>query len=161
MYYLCSDYKGNNYLENSMKRAVLFFATILLTTLMIGCCDCRKRAKLEKPLVGTEWQLVQFMGRDVVPQGDCFTLQLHENGNVTGLGDCNRFTATYVVTPSRALTFADFGSTRRFCENFETENRYFDMIEQVTHYEMDAESMLLFSNGVVVAIMRPKTSTQQ
>jgi heat shock protein HslJ len=144
-----------------MKRAILFFATIILTTLMIGCCDCRKRAKFEKPLVGTEWQLVQFMGRDVMPQGDCYTLLLHDNGNATGQGDCNRFTATYVVTPSRALTFADFGSTRRFCENFETENRYFDLIEQVTHYEMDAESMLLFSNGVVVAIMRPKTSTQQ
>lgn len=144
-----------------MKRAILFFTTILLTTLMIGCCDCRKRAKLEKPLVGTEWQLVQIMGRDVAPHGDCYTLLLHDNGNATGQGDCNRFTATYVVTPTRALTFANFGSTRRFCENFEAENRYFDIIGQVTHYEMDAESMLLFSNGVVVAIMRPKTSIQQ
>lgn len=144
-----------------MKRAILFFTTILLTTLMIGCCDCRKRAKLEKPLVGTEWQLVQIMGRDFVAVGDAFTLLLHDNGNATGQGDCNRFTATYVVTPTRALTFANFGSTRRFCENFEAENRYFDIIGQVTHYEMDAESMLLFSNGVVVAIMRPKTSIQQ
>ena len=144
-----------------MKRAILFFTTILLTTLMIGCCDCRKRAKLEKPLVGTEWQLVQIMGRDFVAAGDAFTMLLHDNGNATGQGDCNRFTATYVVTPTRALTFANFGSTRRFCENFEAENRYFDIIGQVTHYEMDAESMLLFSNGVVVAIMRPKTSIQQ
>ena len=157
MYYLCSDYKGNNNLEYCMKRTILFFLTILLTTLMIGCCDCRKRAKLEKPLVGTEWQLVQMMGREVVATGDCFTLLLHDNGNVTGQGDCNRFTATYVVTPTRALTFADLGSTRRYCENFEAENRYFDMLESVTHYEMDAESMLLLSNGVLVAIMRPKT----
>lgn len=157
MYYLCSDYKGNNYLENSMKRAILFFATILFTTLLVGCCDCRKRAKLEKPLVGTEWQLVQIMGRDVVSEGDSFTLLMHDNGNVTGQGDCNRFTATYEVTPSRALTIADLGSTRRYCENYEAENRYFDILERVTHYEMDAESMLLFSNGVLVAIMRPKT----
>ncbi len=157
MYYLCSDYKGNNYLENSMKRAFLFFTTILLATLMIGCCDCRKRAKLEKPLVGTEWQLVQIMGRDVVPQGDCYTLLLHDNGNVSGQGDCNRFTATYIVTPKRALSFANLGSTRRLCENFEAENKYFDVIESVTHYEMDAENMLLLSNGVLVAIMRPKT----
>ena len=139
-----------------MKRTILFLATILLTTLMIGCCDCRKRAKLEKPLVGTEWQLVQIMGREVVATGDSFTLLLHDNGNVTGQGDCNRFTATYVVTPTRALSFADLGSTRRYCENFEAENRYFDMLESVTHYEMDAESMLLLSNGVLVAIMRPK-----
>ena len=56
-----------------MKRAILFLATILLTTILIGCCDCRKRAKLEKPLVGTEWQLVQIMGREVVTTGDCYT----------------------------------------------------------------------------------------
>ena len=160
MYYLCSDYKGNNILEICMKRAILFFATILLTTLAIGCCDCRKRAKLEKPLVGTEWQLVQIMGRDFVAEDDAFTLLLHDNGNVTGRGDCNRFTATYVVTPTRALTIADFGSTRRYCENFEVENRYFDMLSGVTHYEMDAESMLLLSNGVLVAIMRPKTLSE-
>ena len=143
-----------------MKRTILFFSTILLTALMIGCCDCRKRAKLEKPLVGTEWQLVQMMGREVSATGDCYTLLLHDNGNVTGQGDCNRFTATYTVTPKRALAFADLGSTRRFCENFEQENRYFDILESVTHYEMDAENMLLLSNGVLVAIMRPKTITQ-
>ena len=139
-----------------MKRAILFLATILLTTILIGCCDCRKRAKLEKPLVGTEWQLVQIMGREVVTTGDCYTLLLHNNDNVTGQGDCNRFTATYIVTPTRSLTFANFGSTRMFCENFEAENRYFDILQRVTHYEMDAESMLLLSNGVLVAIMRPK-----
>ena len=143
-----------------MKRAILFFATILLATMLMGCCDCRKRAKLEKPLVGTEWQLVQLMGRELLAEGDSFTLLLHDNGNATGQGDCNRFTATYVVTPTRALKFADFGYTRIFCENFELENRYFDVIESVTHYEMDAESMLLLSNGVLVAIMRPKTSAK-
>ena len=140
-----------------MKRTILFFTAILLTILMVGCCDCRKRAKLEKPLVGTEWQLVQIMGRDIVPQGDCFTLLLHDNGNATGQGDCNRFTATYQVTPTRAFTLSDLGSTRRYCENYEAENRYFDILERVTHYEMDADNMLLFSNGVLVAIMRPKT----
>lgn len=144
-----------------MKRAILFFATVLLTSLIVGCCDCRKRAKLEKPLVGTEWQLVQLMGREVVASGDSFTLLLHDNGNATGQGDCNRFTATYTVTPTRALTFENLGYTRVFCENFELENRYFDVIEGVTHYEMDAESMLLLSNGVLVAIMRPKTVVEQ
>ena len=139
-----------------MKRTILFFSAILLTVLMIGCCDCRKRAKLEKPLVGTEWQLVQIMGRDVVSQGDSYTLLLHDNGDVSGQGDCNRFTATYEVTPKRALTFSNLCSTRRFCENFEAENKYFDVIESVTHYEMDADNMLLLSNGVLVAIMRPK-----
>ena len=141
-----------------MKRTILFSLTLLLVTLLAtSCCDCRKRAKLEKPLVGTEWQLVQIMGRDFNAEGDSYTLLLHDNGTVTGQGDCNRLTATYKLTPTRSLSFEELGSTRMLCPNFEMENIFFDMIESVTHYEMDAESMILLSNGTLVAIMRPKT----
>lgn len=156
MYYLCCDYKDSYNLENCMKRAFLFFFSICFVLVAVGCCDCRKRAKLEKPLVGTEWQLVQIMGRDVKAEGDSYTLLLHDNGTVTGQGDCNRFTAIYKVTPTRALSFESFGSTRMLCPDFEAETAYYDMIEGVTHYEMDAENMILLSNGTLVAIMRPK-----
>lgn len=139
-----------------MKRLFLFLSTILIVIIAVGCCDCRKRSKLEKPLVGTEWQLVQIMGRDANVEGDKFTILLHDNGTVTGVGDCNRFTATYSVTPTRALRFENLGSTRVYCPNYEAENAFFDMIEGVTHYEMDAENMILLSNGSLVAIMRPK-----
>ena len=157
MYYLCSDYKDTHILENYMKRALLFLSAIFFIVVAVGCCDCRKRAKLEKPLVGTEWQLVQIMGRDFKAEGDSYTLLLHDNGTVTGQGDCNRLTATYKLTPTRSLSFEELGSTRMLCPNFEMENIFFDMIESVTHYEMDAESMILLSNGTLVAIMRPKT----
>ena len=156
MYYLCSDYKDSYNLENCMKRAFLFFVAIFFLLLSTGCCDCRKRAKLEKPLVGTEWQLVQIMGRDVQAEGDSFTLLMHDNGTMTGMGDCNRITATYTMTPSRALSFENIGSTRMLCPNYEAENNFLDMIEGVTHYVMDADSMILLSNGTLVAIMRPK-----
>lgn len=138
-----------------MKRTILFFATaIFIALLAMGCCHCRQHAKLAKPLVGTEWQLVQIMGRDVQPAGDSFTLLFHADGTVTGAGDCNRLTATYTTTESRALHIDNLGSTRRLCPNFEAESEYYDMLEGVTHYEMDAENMLLLRNGTLVAIMR-------
>lgn len=137
-----------------MKRSVLFLASIILCTVMaIGCCDCRKRAKLEKPLVGTEWQLVQLMARDINAAEGQYTLLFHDNGTITGAGDCNRLTATYSITPSRSMHIANLGSTRRLCANHEQENAYYDMLERVTHYEMDADNMLLLSNGTLVAIM--------
>lgn len=156
MYYLCSDHKDNDNLENSMKRSILFLLTATMaTSVMVGCCDCRKRSKLEKPLVGTEWQLAQIMGREVTPEGDSFTLLFHDNGTITGAGACNCLTATYSITPSRDMHIADLGSTRRYCPNHEAETEYYDMLESITHYEMDAENMLLLSNGTLVAIMHP------
>ena len=137
-----------------MKRAILFFWIIVVSALaMGGCCDCRQRSKLERPLVGTEWQLVQIMGKEVVAEGDSFTILFHNNGTATGMGACNRLTATYSTTSSRSLTISNLGSTRRYCTNHEAENAYYDMLEGVTHYEMDADNMLLLSNGTLVAIM--------
>ena len=122
--------------------------------MVTGCCDCRKRATLVKPLVGTEWQLVQLMARDVAAVDEQFTLLFHDNGTVTGMGACNRLSALYNITESRSLKISNLGSTRRFCPNHEQENAYYDMLERVTHYEMDADNMLLLSNGTLVAIMR-------
>ena len=137
-----------------MKRTILFSLTLLFSlVLALGCCDCRKRAKLEKPLVGTKWQLVQIMGRDVTPADDSYTLLFHSNGTASGKGDCNIFTATFITTKTRALDINDLGSTRRYTENYEAEGAYYDMLEGVTHYEMDGDNMILLKNGTLVGIM--------
>ncbi|MBR5133539.1 MAG: META domain-containing protein [Alistipes sp.] len=145
-----------------MKRTILFSLTLLIVALFtIGCCDCRKRSKLEKPLVGTTWQLVQIMAHDVTPDGDSYTLLFRSNGTATGKGDCNVFTATYRMTSSRELSISDIGSTRRLCPNQEAENAFFDLLETVTHYEMDADIMLLLSNGTLVGMMKALPAEQE
>ena len=141
-----------------MKRATLFSLIILISALLaVGCCDCRKRSKLEKPLVGTQWQLVQLMAKDVVAEEDSFRLTFMSNGTIAGKGDCNMLTATYSMSASRELKISNLGSTRRLCKNYEQENAFMDMLEGVTHYEMDADHMLLLSNGTLVAILRAVT----
>ena len=141
-----------------MKRATLFSLIILISALaVVGCCDCRKRSKLEKPLVGTQWQLVQLMAKDVVAEEDSFRLTFMSNGTIAGKGDCNVLSATYSMSASRELKISNLGSTRKLCKNFEQENAFMDMLEGVTHYEMDADHMLLLSNGTLVAILRAVT----
>lgn len=141
-----------------MKRATLFSLIILISSLcVVGCCDCRKRSKLEKPLVGTQWQLVQLMAKDVVAEDDSFRLTFMSNGTIAGKGDCNMLTATYSISASRELKISNLGSTRRLCKNYEQENQFMDMLEGVTHYEMDADHMLFLSNGTLVAILKAVT----
>ena len=138
-----------------MKRTILFSLFLLLTTLFAtSCCDCRKRSKLEKPLVGTTWQLVQLMARDITPEGDSYTLTFKSNGTISGKGDCNILTATYKTTSKRDLVIENLGTTRRLCPNYEMESTFFDMLENVTHYEMDADIMILLSNGTLVGMMK-------
>ena len=121
---------------------------------LTSCCDCRKFSKLQKPLVGTTWQLIQIMGSDIKAEGESYTLQLHDDGTVSGQGDCNLLTANYTTNSKRALNIDQIGSTRRLCPNAEAEQAYFEMLDKVTHYEMDRDMMILLSDGTLVAIMK-------
>lgn len=142
----------------TMKRTQLFSLILFISALLAaGCCDCRKRSQLVKPLVGTEWQLVQLMAKDIVADGDSYRLTFKSDGNIVGKGDCNILSATYQTTPSRSLEIKELGSTRRLCKNYELENAFMDMLEGVTHYEMDADHMLFLSNGTLVAIFKAVT----
>ena len=139
-----------------MKRSILglFISLLCIVLISTSCCDCRQRRKLEKPLVGTTWQLVQIMARDVQPTDESYTLLFHDDNLVSGMGDCNRFTATYAVTSSRSLDIVNLGSTRRLCPNADAETEFFTLLESVTHYEMDADMMLLLRDGTLVAIFK-------
>ena len=137
-----------------MRRSILFSLTVIIMAIIIGgCCPCRKTQRLVQPLVGTKWQLVQLMAKDVVAEGDSYTLTFHDNATVSGMGDCNHITATYVTNDKRVLRIEHIGTTRRYSPNYEQENAFLDMLESVTHYEMDATLMLLLSNGTLVGIM--------
>lgn len=139
-----------------MKRLFLF----LLATASVGagaCCSCRQAAKLQQPLEKTSWHLIQIMARDVVPTGDSFTLMFDGEGNASGVGACNSFMAQYTTTPQRALHIDNIASTRMMCPNQSAESEYFDVLDRATHYEMDADKMLLLSNGELIAIFQAKT----
>lgn len=148
---LC-DYKYTKKMINAMRRTTLFLLAAI-TLMLTSCCDCRKSRALERPVVATTWQLIQIMGQDVTPADDSFTLLLHDNGTASGKGDCNRFTATYTITEHRDLSLDIISSTQRLCRNQAAENYYLAMLDGVTHYEMDADKMLLLSNGTLVGIM--------
>ena len=141
-----------------MKRAILFFVTPLMLLLFAsGCCDCRKQAKFQKPLVGTQWQAVQIMAEDITPEEDSYTLTLHDNGTFTARGTCNNLSGTFHMTTSRALDITPGASTLRMCNDNGAEKRYFEMLDGVTHYEMDGSMMLLLRSGELVGIMQAIT----
>lgn len=132
-----------------------------LAAVIVGCCNCRALRKNQKPLVGTEWQLVQLGGRTIQPVDDAFTLTLTDEENrAYGCGSCNRFTGFYTLGEERALTFGQLASTRMMCPDDQGEQAYFDALASTTHYDMDGEMLMLFSNGDLAAIFQPRPAAQ-
>ncbi len=80
----------------------MFAAALVAIT---GCCNCTSRSREVKPLVGTDWHLVQIMGRDVQKPADSYTITFGQDGRLNGVGDCNRLMSEYKTDDSRKLTF--------------------------------------------------------
>ena len=97
-----------------------------VAALAAGCCKCRSyQKKNRRPLVGTEWQLVQLNGRAVKPQEGKFNLTfLAEENRFAGVGACNRLMGKYETTDKGALRIGPIASTMMACPGMEQEDAF-------------------------------------
>lgn len=128
-----------------------------VAALAAGCCKCRSyQKKNRRPLVGTEWQLVQLNGRAVKPQEGKFNLTfLAEENRFAGVGACNRLMGKYETTDKGALRIGPIASTMMACPGMEQEDAFTKALEATTHYDMDGP-MLLLSDGELKAVFQAK-----
>ena len=111
-----------------------------VAALAAGCCKCRSyQKKTRRPLVGTEWQLIQLNGRAVKPEeGKFYVMFLAEENRFAGVGACNRLMGKYETTDKGALRIGPIASTMMACPGMEQEDAFTKALEATTHYDMDA-----------------------
>ena len=92
-----------------------------VAALAAGCCKCRSyQKKNRRPLVGTEWQLIQLDGRAVKPEeGKFYVMFLAEENRFAGVGACNRLMGKYETTDKGALRIGPIASTMMACPGME------------------------------------------
>ena len=99
-----------------MKLLMKMVLVCAVGAMFAGCCACRRYQKLtRRPLIGTEWQLIQLGGRNVTPQDGKFTVQFGEDGTLSGVGSCNRLTGRYEEAANRSLKIGPVATTMMMC----------------------------------------------
>ncbi len=143
-------------MKNSLKIGGLFAVVIFF----VGCCACHSYQKqTRKPLVGTEWRLIQLGGRNIRSESGQFTVRFAEDGTLSGVGGCNRLTGRYELTDDRTLKIGPIASTRMACPTDEdTEAALCKTLEATDHYDMDGPMLLLLSNGELRAVFQANTA---
>lgn len=141
-----------------MKFLLRFALLAAICALAAGCCQCRSyQKKTNRPLAGTEWQLIQLAGTAVQPVEGKFTITFDAAGkHVQGIGGCNHLSGAYDVTEKRALKIGSLVSTRMACPDMDTENRFFKALEATTHYDMDGPMLILLGDGELKAVFQAK-----
>lgn len=131
---------------------------ILIAALVAGCCNCRSyQKKNRRPLVETEWQLIQLGGQSIKPQEGRFSLTfLYEGNRIAGVGACNRLMGSYQATEKGAIKIGPLASTMMACPGMDQEQAFTAALEAATHYEMDGPMLLLLSNGDLKALFQAK-----
>ena len=132
------------------------FLALICAVLMVGCCSqCRLRVKNAKPLVGTTWHLVQMEGRNVQLPQESFNLRFAADGSLSGKAACNNLLGQYSTTEKLGLKFHSVGTTMMFCpENGELEQKFSQLLSNITHYDIDFDTLILIQDGTIKALLR-------
>lgn len=137
-----------------MKKTI-FVALVCAMFLVVGCCACRSVQKNAKPLKGTEWHLVQLGGTEMELAADTFTIVIAEDNSLAGIAACNHLLGQVVLAENQAISFGQVGSTMMLCpENDELEAKFIAMLGGITHYDIDADKLILMQDGVIKAILK-------
>ena len=72
------------------------------------------------------------------------------------VGECNRLTATYTTNAKRELKLEQAGMTRMMCPNQEAEDRFVEMLNKVTRYDMDGNMLMLFAGDELLSVFQAK-----
>lgn len=94
-------------------------------------------------LVGTEWLVEDISGLGVI-DNEQTTLRFEEEGRVSGITGCNRYTGS-VTMEGNNIRFGPLASTRRACVQalMDQEQKFLEAMEAVRAYAIDAETGLL------------------
>ena len=143
-----------------MRQIAKIVAVCAAGALATGCCGCHKYQKqTQRPLVGTEWQLIQLGGRNVEAGEGQFTVEFHADGLLSGVGSCNRLTGRYEVLADRGLKVQPVGMTMMMCpSDMDTERALGVALEEADHYDMDGPMLLLLTNGELRAVFEARSA---
>lgn len=136
-----------------MKKIIIFAILAAVVAAIFACCPCRK-GKNNATLSEGKWHLVRMMNHDLKITAEQFVFTFAADGTFAGTGACNQISAKYTTGEKGVLTFSNLAATKMMCPDIELENSFNQILEGTTHYEIDGQMLMLFSNGDMQAVLQ-------
>jgi heat shock protein HslJ len=124
---------------------------ILMLALVLMSCIGDSGTQLD----GTSWRLVSYSGKAVILSSS--PTLIFDDGNVGGNASCNTFGGNYRVSGSR-LEIGETFSTLMACVDNDLmaqEQEYFQMLSEVSDFELDNGRLVLTTEGNQTLIFVP------
>lgn len=135
------------------------FAAISLAALLTACASTKETSQEQS--INGEWNIVKIDGDNVkIPQGeDAPFLGINTKENrVYGSTSCNLLTGTLQADLKMGtIDFGALGSTRKMCQNMETERKVLDALSRSNKFEVKGKTLTLCSpDGKDIMVLRKR-----
>lgn len=125
--------------------------TIILFSLILNSCGTAKDATTS---LNTDMKSQPLNGHFIVS-----TLNSHNKADknlslnfdaeakrVSGYSGCNQFSGTYTITTNNSISFGPIVSTKKFCQDNDTEATFLQNLQNTTHYSLEDNKVTLLEN---------------
>lgn len=100
-------------------------------------------------LAETKWKLISLNKKTVRQKGKkAYFLKLNsKDGKFTAFAGCNSIAGSYAMPSSDTLAFTQTIMTRMACPDMALETNFAAMLEKVTKYKLDKDTLILFDEN--------------
>lgn len=120
--------------------------------LFIAVACCTKQPSLE----GSKWSAQEINGDRVERRDgddpDQFTILFMEEQRIAAIGACNRIMGSYNASEDGTLDIESAGSTMMFCPDLDLEEKYVDLLDEVTRYSVVGDKLTLYRDKEVIVV---------
>jgi heat shock protein HslJ len=104
-------------------------------------------ANAQATIENTYWKLIELNGQPVAmaenQNREQHMILQPSDSTVKGHGGCNGFGGNYELKPGDRIKFSKLISTMMACDNTETENQYFKVLETADNYNLVNDTLVL------------------
>lgn len=130
----------------------------IFSALIIQSCGSGK----SKPQLSSfEWTVVSINGTSNFSKKPTIIFSVKDE-TFSGNGGCNNFGGRFTLKGNK-ISFGQVVSTKMYCKNIDTEDRFFSTIETVDSYKVENDMLVLFnkSNEVVMRLAQASGEKNQ
>ena len=128
-----------------------FFLTILILILGLALNSCSSTKGLEtasnnQVLKNTKWELKSLNKKDIKKVEKVAIINFEKENKVFGNLGCNSFFGKVDIKPNN-INISKVGSTMMMCSDMSVERDYMEVLDTVTTYKIDGNSLIFFDKN--------------
>jgi len=132
---------------------IRFVITVLCLAMFFNCAQDKKESQdsnTTESIENTSWLVVNLKGETEFSRQPTIRIDLSGKG-ISGSSGCNRYFGDVTINKNQ-VKISNVGSTKMMCNNINTEQLFFEALNEATFFKAEGNTLKLMSKDKKVII---------